>query len=456
MAGARTTPDLALAAALEQARGEGYAVQRLLVSFSGGADSSALLAAAATVAATTGLALEAIHFDHDWHPASAGWAAHCLDTAASLGVPCRVEKFVQPRRPGASLEALGRELRYAALAARARHGTAVLTAHHAEDVAETFLLMALRGSGPHGLAAIAPSRPLGEGCLLRPFLTLVKVDLQTYAEASGLRALADPSNADEAFDRNYLRHQVLPVLRTRWPAGAATLTRAARLQQEAVAALDEAADLALGAAGASEGRLPLSIRAAVSPRLWRWCVRRWLVKAGMRLPGARNIDRVCDELVHAAADRIPVVSWPGAAVRRYDQALWITPERVAPLRGEWTWAPAEPLRLPGGWLRAESRTGAGIAVKALAGLPLRVVPRHGGERLQLPGREHHHRVKHLWQTARVPPWERAGTPLVYLGDMLAAVPGIGTDAAFAASAAEPGLVIHWLPDPAAEACHAPR
>ena len=441
-----TTPEQALDAALEKAAAQGHAIERLLVSFSGGVDSTALLAAAATLAPRRGVALEAIHFDHNWQPVSADWAAHCEQAATSLGVPCRVETFRERAPPGISLEAFGRERRYAALAARACRGSAVLTAHHAEDLAETFLLMALRGSGPHGLAAIAASRPLGAGLLLRPFLGLAKAELAAYAKARGLPTLEDPANRSDAFDRSYLRQRVLPALRARWPGSDATLNRAARLQQQAVEALDEAADRALIAGGATGLCMPLQLQAGVSPALWRWCVRRWLVRHGAPLPSAQAIDRICDDLPRAATDRLPVVRWPGAAVRRYDGALWLTASDCPPLQGEWWWSPEASLRLPGGWLRATLEAGQGLAVTALQGRRLRVAPRRGGERLRLPGRTHHHRLKHLWQEARVPPWERGRMPLIYVEDALAAVPGVAVDEAFAAAAGAPGWVFHWHPD----------
>lgn len=445
MAKPAANPEQALAAALDEAALQGLKLERLLVSFSGGADSTALLLAASR-SLRPGQRLEAIHFDHGWHAASADWAAHCVALAAALGVRCRVETFTAAAPAGASLEAFARDLRYAALSAHLDRHTVGLTAHHAEDLAETFLLMALRGSGPHGLASIAPSRPLGDGLLWRPFLGLSKAVLQAYVAAAGLEVLEDPANRSPRYDRNYLRASVLPALRRRWPGTDGSLKRAARLQQEAAAVLDELADESLVACGAEERRLPLAGLQRLSPALRRWTLRRWLVQNGAPLPGARAIDRIATELLNAAPDRIPLVDWPGAAVRRYADALWLTPKDVPALRGEWRWAPPAPLRLPGGWLSAEQAVGQGLAVAAVEGSQLRVLPRRGGEQLQLPGRHHHHSLKHLWQAARVPPWERARAPLLFIEDRLVAVPGIGVHAAYSAADAAAGWVIRWSPD----------
>ena len=445
MATSAASPEEAFAAALEEAAQQGRQFQRLLISFSGGADSTALLLAACR-ARQAGQIVEAIHFDHGWQPASVDWAAHCVALAGSLGVACRVETFTATAPGGASPEAFARDLRYAALSAHLDPHTAGLTAHHAEDLAETLLLMALRGSGPHGLASVAASRRLGAGYLLRPFLGLAKADLRAYVESAGLGALEDPANRSERYDRNYLRASVLPALRQRWPGLDATFKRVARLQQDAADALDEAADRALTACGAAGRRLPLSGLRQLSPSLRRWSLRRWLVHNGAPLPGARAIERMATELLQAAPDRVPVVDWPDAAVRRYADTLWLTPRTITPLAGDWDWTPAAALRLPNGWLSAEPARGQGLAVAALAGRRLRIAPRRGGEQLRLPGRHHHHSLKHLWQAARVPPWERARVPLVFLEDRLVAVPGIGVAADWAASGAEAGWLMRWTPD----------
>ena len=189
--------------------------------------------------------LAAIYVDHGLQAASAGWGKHCARSCRDLDVPFRVLKINARPAPGESPEAAARRARYAALAVELEPDAALLTAHHRDDQAETLLLQLLRGAGPHGLAAMPAAARLGQGWLLRPLLDLDRADLLAYAHEHGLRWIEDASNADTGFDRNYLRHRILPLLRERWPAANRTLARSARWCAETADWLDAeaAADL---------------------------------------------------------------------------------------------------------------------------------------------------------------------------------------------------------------------
>ncbi|MCB1822500.1 MAG: tRNA lysidine(34) synthetase TilS, partial [Candidatus Competibacteraceae bacterium] len=221
--------------------------RHLIIGYSGGLDSHVLL----HVLATQGhhwpeRRLEAIYVDHGLHTASVAWGEHCANVCRDLNLPFRVLKIDARPTPGESPEAAARRARYTAFATELSPDAALLTAHHCDDQAETLLLQLLRGAGPHGLAAMPAVSRLGEGWLLRPFLEVDRAELLAYARTHDLQWIEDASNTDIGFDRNYLRHQVLPVLRERWPAVNRTLSRSARLCAETATWLDEeaAADLA--------------------------------------------------------------------------------------------------------------------------------------------------------------------------------------------------------------------
>jgi tRNA(Ile)-lysidine synthase len=143
---------------------------------------------------------------------------------------------------GASIEAEARAARYGALAAQLRPGECLLSAHHGDDQAETFLLQALRGAGPKGLASMPARRALGPGWHLRPLLGVTRRDLEAFAAQHGIEPTLDPMNRDRRFDRAYMRHAVWPLLAERWPGAAAALARAARHSGEAQALLEQLAD----------------------------------------------------------------------------------------------------------------------------------------------------------------------------------------------------------------------
>ncbi|HYN76777.1 MAG TPA: tRNA lysidine(34) synthetase TilS, partial [Lamprocystis sp. (in: g-proteobacteria)] len=200
---------------------------RIWVAYSGGLDSTALLHAAGAVREHLPGALWAVHIDHGLSPESRRWGEHCRAVSAGLGVAFHCRRVELKPVPGESLEAVARAARYGELAALLGPGDLLLTAHHQDDQAETLLLALLRGSGVHGLAAMPFAVDLGLGHLVRPLLGVSRADLGRYAHTRGLTWVDDPSNRESAMDRNYLRNRVMPLLRERWPAVSATLSRSA-------------------------------------------------------------------------------------------------------------------------------------------------------------------------------------------------------------------------------------
>ncbi|MDX1556600.1 MAG: tRNA lysidine(34) synthetase TilS, partial [Xanthomonadales bacterium] len=179
---------------------------RYLIGFSGGSDSTALLHALYSMTRRLSASLEAIHFNHGIHPDSDSWARHCMQFCSERGIPLTVEPLEPPENEG-NLEAVVRALRYASVERHMGEGTLFMTAHTADDQAETFLMHALRGSGPEGLSGIPEIRPLGPGFVARPLLDQTRASLEAYLAANGLAWIDDPANRDLRHDRNFIRHQ---------------------------------------------------------------------------------------------------------------------------------------------------------------------------------------------------------------------------------------------------------
>jgi tRNA(Ile)-lysidine synthase len=415
------------------------------VAFSGGLDSTCLLHALAGLRGQLGVPLRALHLDHGLHPASGQWARHCRQVCAGLGVPLTVRALALSPVPGVSLEALARQARRAAFAAQLDPGELLLTAQHRDDQAETLLLQLLRGSGLHGLAAMPRLMELSPGWLARPLLDCSRADLRAYALAQGLSWVEDPSNAESGFDRNYLRHQVLPLLARRWPAYAKTLARSAGHCGEAAALIDYLAEGRLAAArGSRPGSLSVAALRALEPPLYRALLRRWIRSRGGQVPDSRRRERIRRELLPAAPDRSPRVEWPGAEVRRYRDDLHLLPPLPPPPRGSIPWPGGDVCELPAGLgrLRLGPASGPGLdpACRARGVLEVRFgVP---GVRCRLPGAAHRTRLKDLFQRHGVPDWLRPFVPLVYLGGELVAVAGVCLCPG-ASAVLEGGLGLTW-------------
>jgi tRNA(Ile)-lysidine synthase len=353
---------------------------------------------------------------------------------------------VDARAPqGQSPEAWAREQRYQALEKALGEGEMLLTAHHQDDQAETVLLQLLRGAGPRGLAAMPALTRFGRGWLARPLLDFSREDIQCYASQHGLRWMEDPSNRNADFDRNYLRHSVIPRLKERWPGFGRTLARAAQWQAEAAPMLDVLARQDLAACtGRTEGTLSVAALKALDEPRRRQAIRLWLRDLGLPTPAASHLKRIMEDVLNAAWDATPCVAWPGAGVRRYRDSI----HAMRPLPGHdprtvIRWEPSKPLALNIGRLWAEKVEGRGVKAPFCEGRQLTVRFRRGGERCRPEGRRETHSLKHLFQEAGIPPWRRDRIPLVYLDETLIAVAGCWVCHPFGAGGGKPGWVFRW-------------
>ncbi|HTY49000.1 MAG TPA: tRNA lysidine(34) synthetase TilS [Steroidobacteraceae bacterium] len=407
----------------------GFARAQLCVAFSGGADSTALLAALAARRATRSR-LRAVYVDHGLHPDSTQWARHCERTARALGVRFEAHAVHVPR--AGSLEAAAREARYALLRTRLRAGELLLTAHHADDQLETLLLQLLRGAGLPGLAAMPAAAAFGPGELLRPLLPVRHAQLLAWVRARGLSFLEDPSNADAAPDRNFLRLHVLPPLLARFPGAAAAVARSARHAAEAQRLLSALAraDAVQAADGAA---LAVPRLRMLPPERRRNLLREWIAASGHVLPDARRLGELATTVLDARADANPEVAWGHSVVRREGGRLFLGRRgRMPPLEPvRWRWRAQQPLVLPQGTLALVAAAHGPIDLARLPAV-VRVQGRHGGERLRPRAEGPSRTLKSLLQQARLTPSERAAVPLVFAGTRLLAVGDLWVDAAFQA------------------------
>ncbi|MEN1959594.1 tRNA lysidine(34) synthetase TilS [Luteimonas sp. MJ246] len=415
----------------------------ITVALSGGLDSSVLLHRLAALPAIRARRLRALHVHHGLHPDADAWAAHCSATCAALGVPLAVRRVAVERDSGLGLEGAARAARHAAFAEALGEDEVLALAHHQDDQAETFLLRALRASGPDGLAAMRPWRRFAAGWMWRPLLSLPRARLEAWARARDLAWIEDPANADPMHDRTLLRRTVLPLLRQRWPGADAALARSAALCAGAVdllavhdaAALDDlmatATETAGRAAVAGNGdredarihhrTLPIAPLKTMPSAQRARLLRAWVGGLGLPPLPASAIQGI-EGLLEARGDGAAACRWANACVRAWRDRLHAMPlQALVPLGPGWArpWDGRAPLPLPGGGSLALEGAEAFDA-------PLHAHARRGGERIHLPGRTHSHALKQLLQDAGIAPWQRARMPLLShaSGRLLAAGDGI--------------------------------
>jgi tRNA(Ile)-lysidine synthase len=300
-----------------------YPAVSLCVALSGGVDSVALLAALAARSRKR-TRLRAVHVHHGLHANADQWSVHCSALAKQLGVPLSTLRVKVPRTRGASVEAAARDTRYEALAAELAPDEVLLTAHHEDDQLETILLQLMRGAGIPGLAAMPAAAPFARGTLARPLLTRSRAELEAWARANDLTWVEDDTNANEQFDRNYLRRRVLPLIRERWPGAAHAASRSARHVAEAKGLLDA---LALADVERASNGPSLSVQAlrALAPDRRRNAVRYWIARAGYTVPDTTRLDEITRTLLDARPDANPAVEWNGTQVLRHADHLTLGP-----------------------------------------------------------------------------------------------------------------------------------
>ncbi|HIE54990.1 MAG TPA: tRNA lysidine(34) synthetase TilS, partial [Chromatiaceae bacterium] len=302
------------------------------------------------IRADLGLPLRAVHVDHGLHADSSQWSKHCRLLCRELGIPLvELEVDIVPTAR-TSLEELAREARYRAISAILQHGEMLLLAQHGDDQVETFLLQLLRGAGVAGLAAMPAVRPWQGGWMARPLLEFTRRELKDWANEEKLNWIEDPSNQDIRMARNYLRREVIPDLRRRWPGLVGTIGRSAAHCGEAAQILREVAEADLEKSSPSPWQLSLSALQTLSRARQRNLVRYWVRSRGICVPTRKALESLLEQGTAAGEGAAPHLSWKGGEMRRYRDRLYLFPEALPELPQDvrLSWSGYDPLILPEG------------------------------------------------------------------------------------------------------------
>jgi tRNA(Ile)-lysidine synthase len=415
----------------------------VVVAFSGGPDSTALLLGLSRLASRRPVRVVAAHLDHGMDDGSADRAAAAGRLAARLGVPFVTERREVPalRRPAESPEVAGRRERYAFLERVRRETEArwIATGHHRDDQAETVLLRLAYGSGLEGLAGI---RSL-HGAVVRPLLGLSRKELRAAVDAAGVVPVEDPTNADLGLPRNRLRRRLLPALEDGDPGTAERLARLAGKARTAGDALERRLGgfVRPAAGGISIERgllesLPAPLRpfalavlhrragapypagSAARAELLRQIGERG--RAGCDCGGGWRWEASGDLLVlrrRQERERVPDFTYTLEIPGSVD-----VPELAVQV--EVSRRPVEP------WMFRGSLRRAGLALPLGEGERVTVRNRRPGDRLRPLGAGGSRRLKCVLVDRRIPRHQRERLPLLCVGEQIAWVPGVTIDERF--------------------------
>lgn len=396
---------------------------KLYAGFSGGLDSTVLLYALAKIPQLKAK-LTAVHVHHGLSPNADTWKLHCEQFCKRHDIPLIVNHV--HLNNSSNIEKTAREKRYELFSALSESNTCILLGHHRDDQAETLLLQLFRGAGLEGLSAMPAWRSLGKGLLFRPLLDYTRAQIERYAINHKLSWVDDESNQETHFSRNYLRHNLLPLIRERWPGVDDNLVRTARHCQQAQDLLDQLALSDCPKLNKPSQVLDCADLLCLNSERLNNIIRYWLRQNQVLMPDALTFNRIGSELLFSRDDATPIVSWGEVALRRYRKALYLMINKpTGKLSGlPWDNFP-EPLVIDSSSIAAEPfNTG----VRVLEGDVIEIRFRQGGERMKIHGQSK--TLKKLFQEWGIPQWQRDRIPLLYINQELAMVVGYAISDSF--------------------------
>ena len=439
-----------------------YQDRLINIAFSGGPDSTALLSVAVSLRSRMGLSLRVLHVNHGWNERSEDWAAHCESVSRELDVPFESFRLGSDTAPdnhsagfvGSSKEAKARAARYRWFSEVVDCEDVLLTGHHLDDQAETLLLRLMRGSSVRGLAAMHSQQTLGRLRVLRPFLDVSRDSLARWVSEKRLRVLDDPSNNDDAFDRNFLRQTIFPRLSSRWPETAKILGRAAVHFEGTQTLLDEVATEDFSRCALARPSSYLSHLGAVSidalfelsrVRLLN-VFRLWMRTCTLQSPSERALREFVRQLETGRPGSSPSMRLGPAVFRTYRDGLFLVPRPIhknANLPENQSWdGTSVKIHGPDIELVPERTMASGLRASLLNGSLVELRWRRGSTRVTPHGRgPHRHALRKVLQEIRMPPWERERIPLIFVNGQFAGMPQVVLDESCRAGVGEAGLEI---------------
>ncbi|MCZ6668739.1 MAG: tRNA lysidine(34) synthetase TilS [Gammaproteobacteria bacterium] len=385
-------------------------IDRVVLAYSGGLDSSVLLHLLAS--GSHKYQVLVWHVNHGLQVMAQEMETFCRTRANQYNLTIKTSQLNLDSK-ASNLESKARQARYALFEQWLTKNDCLLTAHHADDQAETFLLNALRGSGSAGLRGIAKSRPIGQSILLRPLLEVPGEALSSYASVHRLQWFDDPSNASDRFNRNYLRHHVMPLLKERWPGYLESIRSVVSIQVETQHALDELGAQDLQNLQRNPGKpdcLSIVDLGELSRSRQKNVIRYWLKHFDhASLPQSR-LNQLIEQL-KTRNDAMPMITGSGYDFRIYDRCLFLVPHGdPESLEESYDFNNQQLLKIETIGLQIERQS-----------IMQRLKRKDSGQLIKLKFRRRagtanpaSHRLKRLFQKYKIPPWKRALTPQIFL------------------------------------------
>lgn len=406
-----------------------------LIGLSGGVDSVVLLHLFCKLCNQLPLNLRAAHIHHGLSPNAESWALFCEELCEKLHIPLVVKQVKVEGSQG--IEANARSARYQAIQNIIQPNEIFCTAHHLDDQAETFFLALKRGAGLKGLSAMQVVSYWQNFTIFRPLLAFSKTEITRYAEEHQLGWINDESNADNTFERNFLRNDVLPLLNQRWKQFNQMVARASEQCAEQQLLIEELlADEINQRINLDRQSLNIEGFSQFSQGKQKQIIRLWLEKCNVLMPSQVQLDQLLQTVVFAEQDKNPQLKLGDKVVRRYQHCLFLVEEKEAdsstpniPIstllppqaRTELTVFATQISRSSDALIYKKSGKSYRLPLpQELQNQPL-TIKNQQSSKVKLYGKPYREEMKKIWQKNSVPVWKRNSTPLVFFDDQLVTV-----------------------------------
>jgi tRNA(Ile)-lysidine synthase len=401
------------------------ATHHLVLALSGGLDSKTLLHALVRLRNLKHVFdIQAIHVNHGLQDIANQWQLKCQSDCDFYQVELISTDLNLAQNCHSNIESQARDGRYQFFESSLKHNQWLLMAHHMDDQAETLLFRLLRGCGINGATAMPEQRALGKGTLLRPLLHFTQEEIRNYALKQKIDWIEDPSNQDEKYSRNFLRHKIMPSLKVKWPGYAKTLSRYADLAAEQIQLLDEVAESDLNNVRLKANELDVQSLLALSLVRQKNCLHYWGKIDGLLAPSSNEIEELIKQL-GASLNHSIKINFAGLCVRSFLARLSLVAKvQPKPIEKKLQWLDiTQPLLLENGIKLSISQTNESQLTLPTVHQTVWVDRRRGGEKCLADYRSKTTELKKIYQDLQVPTWEREWLPIIYFNDEIAAVPG---------------------------------
>jgi len=426
----------------------------LIIAYSGGIDSQVLMHALTQLKQNKLICNEitVCHINHGLSKNAESWQDFAKQECIKLSVNFIVKHVDVQIKSQLSLEAQARDARYDALKSLRNKKSIVLTGHHSDDQSETFLLALKRGAGLKGLSAMSEQTQFAQHLLVRPLLSISRQEIEAYADVHQLTWVEDESNIDTCFDRNFIRHKIMPLMRERWPSINNTINRSASHCLAGQELLDELAEQDLNTCRATESALHIQALSKLSPARFSNLLRYFMAQHDCLMPSTEQLKQVRQQL-QSADDKSPEIKVAEHFFRRFKGDLFLTPayDDISDWQTSVDLGKAKSeITLPDnlGLLVFNHNNAIGSE------LPCICLPRahqqvsvrfsHANPKCLPDFRQHSRSVKKVLQELNIAPWQRKRIAFLYYDDELVTAIGYFICQPFIAKATDKSIKINWL------------